>query len=106
MTDTDFKGFEYFVFTYLINYVALQLTAIRWGSLIKDPPLDPRGFPYRFVAPRLTQTPIWNTASEAIWPLKEKAILWPKQTGIDAVGLDAFTFRWQQLQVRPLPLSF
>jgi hypothetical protein len=104
MKDTDFAGFEFYVFTYVINFVVLQLTAMRWPSIVKDPPIDPRGFPYpKFIEPRLFQERIWNEASEPMWPSNARAVHWPPAKLLNAAALDAFTFRWQKLKVGSIP---
>lgn len=102
LKETDYAGFEFYVFTYVVNYVVIQLTAIRWPSLIADPPLDPRGFPFpRFVQPKLFQEDFWRAASTEMWPFYGGAsgVLWPPPRTIDGRALDALTFRWQQLKI-------
>jgi hypothetical protein len=58
-----FRGHEIYIFTYVAGYLALQVTAFRWASIVKKPPYQPV----------LTQNPEWAKASIPLWPSDGRA---------------------------------
>lgn len=88
VTGGPFAGFEFYVFTYIINYVALQLTARRWPSLIANPPTT---------IPYLRQHEVWDEAATEMWPDGIQPLSWPPPKTIGGDVLDDFTFRWMRL---------
>jgi hypothetical protein len=81
-------GFEFYVFTYVINFVALQLVASRWTKPARRK-ADP---------PRLTtQAQIWDDAATEIWPSDGMAVIWPLPHALTDQSFDGFCDRWRRL---------
>lgn len=89
----SFAGYEFYVFTYVINYVALQLTAPRWPSLITEPLITR--------PPRLVQHDAWSEGATEFWPDPALGVLWPPPKTLNRQSLHDFAFRWTQLNVPP-----
>ena len=83
-----FKGFEFYVFTYVINFMALQLAARRWTKT----------GPCRTASPSLIQNDAWAEATTVIWPSDGKPVLWPPPKIISDDTVEAFSNRWQRLE--------
>jgi hypothetical protein len=85
---TRFKSFEFYVFTYVAGFLALQLTAWRWASIAKKP---------RFI-PQLTQHTNWARASVPLWPGTGIPVVWPPVDHLDDKSLRLFAERWARLE--------
>ena len=83
----NIKGFEFYVFTYVINFVALQLVARRWA----------KSSPRRVPSPVLIQNRLWTQRSTELWPNNGIPISWPPPQAISDETLYAFTYRWLSL---------
>ena len=82
-----YKGFQFYVFTYVINFMALQLAAWRWikpGHRRTNPP-------------RLIQKDAWAEAATEIWPSDGSPIHWPPRKAIGDDTIQIFTNRWRRL---------
>jgi len=82
-----YKGFEVYIFTYVVGFLVVQLSAFRWGSIAKPP---------RFV-PRLWQNDIWNPASIPLWPPAGKRVTWFALQYFDDQSIQAFSERWSHI---------
>lgn len=79
------RGFSIFVFTYVVNHFALQLSYPRWTKNGRAPAL-----------PFLTQHEVWDLASVPIWP-QARGVVWPPPTSLDREQLDVFCERFAKL---------
>lgn len=82
-----FRGFQFFIFTYIIGSLVLQLTAPRWTGSAKKPEFRPR----------LTQHPNWDGTCIALWPSNGKPFSWPPSVYLDEDALKVFTERWARI---------
>lgn len=86
-----YRAFEFYVFTYVAGFLALQLTAPRWASITKKPPSFPG----------LTQDPRLDRVSVPLWPSNGTPLEWPGNKYLDDDSLDGFATRWSQLRESP-----
>lgn len=82
-----FSGFDIFVFTYMIGYVTLQLTAFRWTKQAR----------FKEAAPCLVPADFWNKATVPIWPY-QSPVLWPPEQYLDSRALELFRDRFSRLR--------
>lgn len=83
-----FKGFELYIFTYVVGFLVLQLTATRWASIAKRPAF----------MPVLTQNDtIWRRVSIPFWPSDGTPITWPPLEHFDDQGIEVFAERWGRI---------
>jgi len=82
-----FRGFQFYVFTYIIGALVLQLTAPRWVGAGKRPQFKPK----------LTQNSQMDNSSIAFWPSNGSPITWPPSVYLGDDSLKLFADRWERL---------
>jgi hypothetical protein len=81
-----FRGFDLYIFTYIVGFVALQLTYPKWTRLSKPK-----------VLPFITQDRVWDDAAIPIWPNVTTA-QWPPTKHLSDNSKQAFEDRFGTLQ--------
>jgi hypothetical protein len=81
-----FRGFQYFIFTYGISPLVVQLAACRWS----------KPSPRKLAFPALRQHQVWNNTSVEFWPPTGR-LEWPPKKSLDLSGMDVFISRWTTL---------
>jgi len=84
------KQLRYYVFTYAIGYVVLQVLSIRWLKV----PKGLIGFPW------FDQNPAWDSGAKKLWPSNGLNIVWPPDKYLSDDTLDGFCDRWKMLEFR------
>ena len=84
------KGFEFYIFTYVVGFLVIQLTGFRWNSVAKGP---------RFM-PHLRQGDIWNPVSVPLWPSDGRPVDWPTSQYLTDQTLKILAERWGYVSER------
>lgn len=82
----EFAGFNIYVFTYMVGYVALQMTFPAWTK-----PSRFRGNP-----PVLTQDHAWDGTALPVWPYSGP-VTWPQRHYLGDAELEKFRDRFNRL---------
>jgi len=82
--DGDFRGFEFYTFTYLAGFLVFQLTGFRWDSIAKRP----KRTPY------FVQSNQWDAHSLPIWPPTSRAVRWPPRLYLTGDTIEGFSNRF------------
>jgi hypothetical protein len=81
-TSSRFAGYQFFIFTYLIGHLVIQLTFPRWTRLSRRRPPLPAWIPAEF----------WRAATIDLYP-GIPALSWPPLLYFDRNGIQAFRKR-------------
>jgi hypothetical protein len=82
------KGFNFYVFTYMVGHLVIQVSVPQWGKRSARPA---DGYPV------LEEAPGWRAYTVAIWPDVSFAH-WPPQQEMDRQRLETFRYRFRNLQ--------
>jgi hypothetical protein len=88
------KGYELYLFTYVVGHLACQLTYPRWTKV------NPRRPPL----PVIEQAPDWTGVAIPVWP-ETTAVQWPPWRPLDDKTLDAFRYRFTENMQGPRSLD-
>jgi hypothetical protein len=83
-----FRGFEFYVLTYSVGFLVIQLSAFKWSSIVKQP----------VFMPRLTQLDfVWADVSVPLWPPDGRAVIWPTRKYLTDQNVEILADRWRHV---------
>ncbi len=82
------RGYEWFVVTYGIAPLLLQVSAVRWNGLPAKRPTQH--------LPLLTQHPFWDRCSIPLWP-RLRPLTWPPPGYLGDDMIERFVYRFREL---------